>query len=145
MLRRLGAGAIGTATALGASETAADESSTHYHNPDRTEGFGDVTATRAPDRTYCVYGTGTPMARSQDLVNWTPMDPVLSEDRVDWRTTPEAGLWAPNVNYYSDRYHLSYYSTWEVRTIRGSVWRPPPPRRAPSPTRAPSSAPRTSV
>ena len=72
VLRRLGAGAVGTAAVLGAGgAAAADESATHYHNPIGPEGFGDVTGLRTPDGTYYVYGTGMPIACSQDLVNWT--------------------------------------------------------------------------
>ena len=41
------------------------------------------------------------------------MGQALSEDQVDWRTTLDAGLWAPNINYYDGQYHLYYsYSTW---------------------------------
>ncbi|WP_226012616.1 family 43 glycosylhydrolase [Halomicrobium salinisoli] len=112
------AGAFGTAAAAGASgTTAADPGDEHYHNPVGPVGFGDVTAVQAEDGNYYAYGTETPLdvvpiARSENLVDWTYVTAAF-DSSPDWRDNPDAGVWAPDVNYVDGEYRLYYsYSTW---------------------------------
>jgi len=115
VLKTLGAGALGAAALSGTA--GADEGADHYHNPVGPIGFGDVSAIQADDGTYYAYGTETPLdivpiARSDDLVNWEYVTQAL-ESYPDWRTEEDAGVWAPDINYYDGQYHLYYsYSTW---------------------------------
>ncbi len=51
------------------------------------------------------------MARSRDLVNWTYVGDALP-DKPAW-VRPDAGLWAPDVEYLNGRYHL-YYTASET-------------------------------
>ncbi|AHG01587.1 glycoside hydrolase family 43 (plasmid) [Halostagnicola larsenii XH-48] len=118
VLKTIGASALGTAGAVATSGSAvADDSSTHYHNPVGPIGFGDVTVIQAGDGTYYAYGTETPedivpIATSDDLANWTYIDSAF-DSYPDWRDDPDAGVWAPDINYYNGQYYLYYsYSTW---------------------------------
>ena len=63
--------------------------------------------------TYVLFSTGgrIPMRRSRDLVTWTLTGDSLQEIPA-WAKTavPETrGLWAPDISFFNDRYHL-YYS-----------------------------------
>ncbi|NUB93401.1 family 43 glycosylhydrolase [Haloterrigena sp. SYSU A121-1] len=117
VLKTIGAGALGAGVVATSGTTVADESSTHYHNPVGPVGFGDVTVIQAGDGTYYAYGTETPedivpIATSDDLVNWTYIDSAF-DSYPDWRDDPDAGVWAPDINYYNGQYYLYYsYSTW---------------------------------
>ncbi|WP_408957115.1 family 43 glycosylhydrolase [Natrinema sp. 74] len=118
VLKAIGAGTLATAGAVATSgSAAADASSTHYHNPVGPIGFGDVSAIQADDGTYYAYGTETPndivpIATSDDLVNWTYIGSAL-DSYPDWRDNADAGVWAPDINYYNGQYYLYYsYSTW---------------------------------
>ncbi|WP_309571956.1 family 43 glycosylhydrolase [Deinococcus sp.] len=46
------------------------------------------------------------MAKSSDLVNWTYMGDALPQ-KPAW-VRPDAGLWAPDVNYLNGKYYLYY-------------------------------------
>lgn len=118
VLQGLAAGTVGAVgTMAGSGVAGADDSSTHYHNPVGPIGFGDVTVIQAGDGSYYAYGTETPedivpVARSEDLVNWSYITSAL-DSYPDWRDDPDAGVWAPDINYYNGQYHLYYsYSTW---------------------------------
>ncbi|ADB63307.1 glycoside hydrolase family 43 (plasmid) [Haloterrigena turkmenica DSM 5511] len=117
VLKTIGAGALGAGVIATSGTTVADESSTHYHNPVGPVGFGDVTVIQAGDGTYYAYGTETPedivpIATSDDLVDWTYIDSAF-DSYPDWRDDPDAGVWAPDINYYNGQYYLYYsYSTW---------------------------------
>lgn len=115
VLKTIGASAVGVAGTSGS--VTADESSTHYHNPVGPVGFGDVTVIQADDGSYYAYGTETPedivpVATSTDLVNWSYITSALTS-RPDWHPSSDAGVWAPDINYYNGQYYLYYsLSTW---------------------------------
>ncbi|MFC7139075.1 family 43 glycosylhydrolase [Halosimplex aquaticum] len=121
VLKTIGAGAVAATGSVATSGTAAaDESDEHYHNPVGPIGFGDVTVIRdqrEDSDAYYAYGTETPqdivpIAKSDDLANWEYIAPAL-ESSPDWRDEEDAGVWAPDINYYDGQYHLYYsYSTW---------------------------------
>ena len=118
VLRSIGAGTLGAAGATVTSGSAtADESEDHYHNPVGPIGFGDVSIIQADDGTYYAYGTETPydivpIAKCDDMVSWEYFTQAL-QNYPDWRDNEDAGIWAPDVNYYDGQYHLYYsYSTW---------------------------------
>jgi arabinan endo-1,5-alpha-L-arabinosidase len=50
-----------------------------------------------------------PMLRSLDLVNWTYMGDAFST-RPTWATS-NAGLWAPEIQFFNDQYYLYYTVT----------------------------------
>ncbi|WP_435101312.1 family 43 glycosylhydrolase [Halarchaeum sp. P4] len=116
ILKTIGAGTLAAAGGLGISNTvSADSSSEHYHNPVGPVGFGDVSVIQDGD-TYYAYGTETPndivpVAESTNLVDWTYTHSAL-DSYPDWRSD-DAGVWAPDINYYNGQYHLYYsYSKW---------------------------------
>lgn len=55
------------------------------------------------------------MAKSRDLLNWTYVGDALPQ-KPAW-VRPDAGLWAPDVEYLNGKYHL-YYTASE--TVEGS-------------------------
>lgn len=115
ILEGIGASAIAGTVGLGGSALA--DSHDTYENPVGPIGFGDVSVVRTCDGTYYAYGTETPedivpIARSDDLVNWTYIGAAF-EEYPDWRDDPDAGVWAPSVVQYNGQYYLYYsYSTW---------------------------------
>ncbi|MCU4744079.1 family 43 glycosylhydrolase [Natronoglomus mannanivorans] len=118
VLTLAGAGAVGTASVLSFSGSGlADDHEDTFQNPTGPFGFGDPDVIRTCDGTYYAYGTETPedvvpIARSDDLVNWTYIGAAL-ESQPDWRDDPDAGVWAPTINWYNGQYYLYYsYSTW---------------------------------
>ena len=121
VLKSIGVGTLGATGVAATSATAtADESDGHYHNPVGPIGFGDVTVIQDQSEDsdkYYAYGTETPLdiipiAESDDLANWEYIAPAL-EEYPDWRDNEDAGIWAPDINYYDGQYHLYYsYSTW---------------------------------
>lgn len=137
VLKALGAGSVGAVGALAASGSGmADQSTSHYHNPVGPIGFGDVSAIQADDGTYYVYSTETPqdivpIASCNDLVSWEYIGQALSS-YPDWRSNPDAGVWAPDINYYDGEYYLYYsYSTWGSQNNPGiglaTSWSPEGP------------------
>ena len=63
--------------------------------------------------TYVLFSTGgcIPMRRSTDLLTWGPAVDTLKEIPM-WAKTAvpgTRGLWAPDISYFNDKYHL-YYS-----------------------------------
>ncbi len=113
VLQSIGAGSIAV---IGGSETVgAAAASTNYQNPVGPIGFGDVSIISA-DGMYYAYGTETPLdiipiAESSDMATWSYIAPAL-ESYPSWRND-DAGVWAPDINYYNDQYYLYYsYSKW---------------------------------
>jgi arabinan endo-1,5-alpha-L-arabinosidase len=51
-----------------------------------------------------------PMMRSLDLVNWTYVGDAFSE-RPGW-VADDAGMWAPEVQYFNGQYYLYYAASW---------------------------------
>lgn len=74
----------------------------------------DPVITKASD-TYYLFctGDGIPIRASNDLLAWrNPFPPAVFAQVPDWalERIPEAtSLWAPDISYYNDKYHL-YYS-----------------------------------
>jgi arabinan endo-1,5-alpha-L-arabinosidase len=114
VLKSIGVGAVGAAGSAGLSGTAAaDDSSTHYHNPTGPIGFGDPSVIDDGNGTYYVYGTENPydvipIAKSNDLVSWEYIGAAL-DSTPGWHSNSDAGAWAPDINYWNGQYHL-YYS-----------------------------------
>mgnify|MGYP000114825137 CR=1 FL=1 len=119
VLRSLGAGAVATtaATAATTPATADDAETEHYHNPVGPIGFGDVTAIQDEDGTYYVYGTETPrdiipIARGDSLHEMEYIGQAL-ESVPEWHQSDDAGVWAPDINYYDGEYRIYYsLSVW---------------------------------
>ncbi|HET9493664.1 MAG TPA: family 43 glycosylhydrolase, partial [Chloroflexia bacterium] len=51
-----------------------------------------------------------PMLRSLDLVNWTYMGDAFAT-RPGW-VADDAGLWAPEIQYFNGQYYLYYTASW---------------------------------
>lgn len=51
-----------------------------------------------------------PMLRSADLVNWEYMGDAFST-RPGW-VADDAGLWAPEIQFFNDQYYLYYAASW---------------------------------
>ena len=51
-----------------------------------------------------------PMLRSSDLVNWEYMGDAFAE-RPDW-VADDAGLWAPEIQFFNGQYYLYYGASW---------------------------------
>jgi arabinan endo-1,5-alpha-L-arabinosidase len=51
-----------------------------------------------------------PILRSLDLVNWEYVG-VAFEDRPDW-IADDAGMWAPDIQYFNGQYYLYYTASW---------------------------------
>lgn len=51
-----------------------------------------------------------PMLKSADLVNWTYVGDAFTT-RPDW-VADNAGLWAPNVEFFNGTYYLYYTASW---------------------------------
>ena len=74
-----------------------------------------------------------PMLRSSDLVNWTYMgDAFSAQARLGGRS--DAGLWAPEIQYFNGQYYLYYTASSMHRICRveaaPSAWRPAAARSA---------------
>jgi arabinan endo-1,5-alpha-L-arabinosidase len=51
-----------------------------------------------------------PILRSLDLVNWEYVG-VAFEERPDW-IADDAGMWAPDIQYFNGQYYLYYTASW---------------------------------
>jgi arabinan endo-1,5-alpha-L-arabinosidase len=51
-----------------------------------------------------------PMLRSSDLVTWTYMGDAFSA-RPEW-VADDAGMWAPEIQYFNGQYYLYYTASW---------------------------------
>jgi arabinan endo-1,5-alpha-L-arabinosidase len=51
-----------------------------------------------------------PILRSLDLVNWEYVG-VAFEERPDWIAN-DAGMWAPDIQYFNGQYYLYYTASW---------------------------------
>src|SRR4051812_7908991 len=97
---------------------------TTYANPVIDADFPDPAVLRAPDGFYYVYATQTErdgvkinlqVARSPDLVHWTPLGDALPA-RPSWASRTW-DFWAPHVVYRGGRYVL-YYSAKPDAALR---------------------------
>ncbi len=113
----------------------AQETDGSYTNPvskDFADTFADPAVIKAKDGYWYAYGTTDPlqeenpeefhtipMARSDDLVNWTYVgDAFNSPAEISWadmgaRDNPgdDARLWAPDIRYMNGKYYLYYVVT----------------------------------
>lgn len=60
-----------------------------------------------------------PMLQSTDLVNWTYMGDAFST-KPSW-VAPDAGLWAPEIQYFNNQYYLYYTASNTVLPGGGSA------------------------
>ncbi|HEX6925550.1 MAG TPA: arabinan endo-1,5-alpha-L-arabinosidase [Longimicrobiaceae bacterium] len=75
--------------------------------------------------TYYIFSTGRgiPIKRSEDLVTWEDAGRVFQEAPAWIReVVPESrgSLWAPDISYFNDRYHL-YYSVSSFGSQRSAI------------------------
>jgi arabinan endo-1,5-alpha-L-arabinosidase len=68
-------------------------------------------------------GSGIPIRRSADLVNWLRLGRVFPDRLPDWAAdaiTGARGLWAPDISFYNGLYHL-YYSVSTFGSQRSCI------------------------
>ena len=81
-----------------------------YSNPVIDSDNPDPTVIKAEDGYFYLYATGgnTWIHKSKDLVHWTYVGGAYEDDKKpSWE--PEAGIWAPDINYINGKY-VMYYS-----------------------------------
>ena len=81
-----------------------------YSNPVIDSDNPDPTVIKAEDGYFYLYATGgnTWIHKSKDLVHWTYVSGAYEEDKKpSWE--PDAGIWAPDINYIDGKY-VMYYS-----------------------------------
>ena len=85
-----------------------------YRNPVISQNVPDPTIIQVDDGSFYVYCTGNhvPIYRSIDLVNWVFVDSAFTNNtRPNFE--PNAGIWAPDINYINGKYVLYYtMSVW---------------------------------
>ncbi|MDR1610797.1 MAG: family 43 glycosylhydrolase [Candidatus Symbiothrix sp.] len=85
-----------------------------YTNPVLASKAPDPTIIRAADGYFYLIATDNlpPVYKSSDLVNWSFVRRTFSQDgRPSWE--PNAGIWAPDINYINGKYVLYYsMSVW---------------------------------
>ena len=100
-------------------ETALPDNSaqTKYKNPVIAQNVPDPSIIQAQDGNFYVYGTASrelpvPIYRSADLVKWELVGSAFTnETRPNFE--PNAGIWAPDINYINGKYVLYYtMSVW---------------------------------
>ncbi len=129
---------------LGTAEAQPLAATKTYHNPlsikipggGMVESCADPTITYAQDKNWYMYCTTDPlngndrtgsnfnfhllpMLQSSDLVNWTYKGDVFST-RPSW-VADDAGLWAPEIQYYNNQYYLYYTASWTKLPGGGSA------------------------
>lgn len=130
--------ALSAIAAPAAAPSAVDAASAKYRNPvnvtipgdGSVESCADPTVIRgqtAGDNYWYMYCTTDPlngddktggnfnfhlipMLRSSDLVNWTYMGDAFAS-RPGW-VADDAGLWAPEIQYFNGQYYLYYTASW---------------------------------
>ena len=78
-----------------------------YSNPVIDSDNPDPTVIKAEDGYFYLYATGgnTWIHKSKDLVHWTYVGGAYEDDKKpSWE--PEAGIWAPDINYINGKYAL---------------------------------------
>jgi hypothetical protein len=120
-------------TGPGAAGSSADTAAT-FANPvskSFADTFADPSVIRGKDGWWYSYGTSDPLregegtphripiARSQDLVDWTYVgDAFTAGNRPTWATA-DAGIWAPDIRYVDGEYRMYYVVTETTVTGRG--------------------------
>jgi len=91
-----------------------------YENPVVKQDIPDPTVIRVGDYFY-LYGTGhiTTVYKSKNLIDWEYVGNAFrDEDRPNFE--PNAGMWAPDINYINGKYVLYYaMSVWGGQTTCG--------------------------
>ena len=91
---------------------------TKYRNPVIQRNVPDPTVIQAEDGSFYVYGTGQNISvfHSTDLVNWTVLGNAFTNETRP-SLVPNAGIWAPDVNYINGKYVMYYsMSVWGGET-----------------------------
>jgi arabinan endo-1,5-alpha-L-arabinosidase len=85
-----------------------------YKNPVVDVNLPDPTVLKAEDGYFYLYATGkyTPVFRSWNLVDWEKAGHCFTDEtRPSWE--PQAGIWAPDINFIDGKYVLYYsHSVW---------------------------------
>jgi arabinan endo-1,5-alpha-L-arabinosidase len=117
--------AVSTAFLAGAGPVSASGARAGvYRNPVIPETAPDPAVIKALDGYYYLIATSDaqpggafhilPTWRSTDLVHWQFVGDGMMA-RPSW-TTPDAGLWAPDIQYFNGRYYL-YYTASDTRPL----------------------------
>jgi arabinan endo-1,5-alpha-L-arabinosidase len=91
---------------------------TTYQNPVIGQSLPDPTVIKASNGWFYLYATedtpNVPIWRSQNLVDWLFVGTCFtSATRPPWPDDPDAGIWAPDINYINGKYVLYFSrSTW---------------------------------
>jgi arabinan endo-1,5-alpha-L-arabinosidase len=93
-----------------------------YQNPVVRRSLPDPTIIKAANGWFYLYATedtrNVPIWRSQNLVDWQNVGTAFTEaTRPLWPDAPDAGIWAPDINYINGKYVL-YFS----RSVWGGEW-----------------------
>lgn len=89
-----------------------------YQNPIISQSLPDPTIIKVSNGWFYVYATedtrNVPIWRSQNLVDWLYVGTAFTDaTRPSWPDDPNAGIWAPDINYINGKYVLYYSrSTW---------------------------------
>jgi arabinan endo-1,5-alpha-L-arabinosidase len=89
-----------------------------YQNPVIGQSLPDPTIIKASDGWFYLYATedtpNVPIWRSQNLVDWRYVSTCFTNStRPPWPDDPDAGIWAPDINYINGKYVLYFSrSTW---------------------------------
>jgi arabinan endo-1,5-alpha-L-arabinosidase len=113
----------GSAASSAAAEPAAG---TAYVNPvskDFADTFADPSLIRGKDGWWYSYGTSDPlregervahripMAKSQNLVDWTWVGDAFTAANMPAWAAPNASIWAPDIRYVDGQYRMYYVVT----------------------------------
>jgi arabinan endo-1,5-alpha-L-arabinosidase len=125
----MGATLPGAAT-LAAEAAPAAAASTTYENPvsrDVADTFADPSVIRGKDGVWYSFGTSDPLregertmhrlpiARSDDLVDWSYVGDAFTDATLPTWAAADAGIWAPDIRYVDGQYRL-YYVVTETTT-----------------------------
>ncbi|WP_245690084.1 family 43 glycosylhydrolase [Sediminibacillus albus] len=102
---------------IGCSADGPSEETSQYQNPVYEPVLADPSIIKADDGYYYAYGTEdawgddsetklVPIVRSKNMADWEFIGEAFSE-KPDWKGA--GSIWAPDIQYYNDRYYL-YYS-----------------------------------
>lgn len=96
------------------------QSGSTYRNPIIPQNVADPAIIKALDGYYYIVGSSDfweggsyhilPIFRSTDLVHWKYVADAFSA-RPDWAAS-DAGLWAPDLQYYNHKYYMYFTASW---------------------------------
>jgi arabinan endo-1,5-alpha-L-arabinosidase len=102
------------------TRAALPQSTGSYANPVIAQNVADPSVIKALDGYYYLAGSSDywndgsyhmlPIFRSTDLVHWTFVRDAVSA-RPAW-AADDAGLWAPDIQYFNHRYYMYYMVNW---------------------------------